>query len=103
MSKSNPKELTDLRLPDGWPRWLWLLVLRLVTPQALIALREKEGVMRGISDLAHKLDECRKEKEEWRQRAFSAERVISHELREALRAGLKRHDTEHSTCLGWHI
>jgi hypothetical protein len=38
-----------------------------------------------------------------RERALSAERCVSYEIREALKAACERHDKEHSTTLSWRI
>lgn len=103
MPKSNPKEMSAAHPPEGWPRWLWFLATCFVDDRARLAFGEKQGVLSGISSLSRRLDECRKDREEWRLRALSAERVISHEVPEALKAALTRHDDEHKTCLSYRF
>lgn len=53
--------------------------------------------------LADNLLDARKDAKEWRERALSAERCISYELRNAMKEACRRHDDAHSTTLGWRL
>lgn len=91
------------RKPDGWPRWLWRLVLLFVKPEARTELMQPDQRAKTARALAEKLTRSNTEWNEWRNRAISAERCVSYELREAMKLACERHDKEHGTMLSWRL
>lgn len=94
---------TGASKPDGWPRWLWHLVRLFVAPEHRAELMTPDQRAQTARALAEKLTRSRKEQNEWRSRALSAERCVSYEVREAIKAACERHDKEHSTNLAWRL
>lgn len=94
---------TGANKPDGWPRWLWQLVRFFVKPEHRTELMQPEQRAKTARALADNLLDARKDAKEWRERALSAERCVSYEIREAIKAACERHDKEHSTTLSWRI
>lgn len=94
---------SDNRRPDGWPRWLWRLVMLFVAPEHRTELMAPDQRAKTARALAEKLTRSQKEWNGWRNRALSAERCVAYELRQAIKAACVRHDKEHSTTLSWHV
>ena len=61
---------------------------------------ERRELIETAKRLGAKLSNERTEKEEWRQRCFSAENAISNAKRE-IQKELERHDREQGTMLHW--
>lgn len=74
---------------------IWLA--RRYTPELVAERRE---LLESAKHLGAKLAHARAEKEEWRQRCFSAENAISNAKRE-IQKELERHDREQGTMLHW--
>lgn len=94
---------SEQRRPDGWPRWLWALVRIFVDRGNRLALEEPSQLAQTAHNLGKKVKALRESEKEWRERAFSAERVVHHELREAIKEACRRHDREHGTTLHFGI
>ena len=94
---------TGASKPDGWPRWLWHLVRLFVAPEHRTELMTPDQRAKTARALADNLLDARKSAKTWRDRALSAERCISYEVREAIKAACGRHDKEHGTMLGFRL
>ncbi len=88
--------------PDGWPRWLWSLVILFVRPQYRFELMNPSLRAKNARAIAEKLIQTQKDMNEWRNRAFSAERCFDYELKMAIKQSCERHNKEHGTVLGWY-
>jgi hypothetical protein len=56
-----------------------------------------------IKNLQRKLNESRADTKEWRNRAISAERIITYAIPTAIKTSVEDHDTKHGTYLGWRL
>lgn len=74
-----------------------------VAPEHRTELMTPDQRSKTARALAEKLTKAQKEWNGWRSRALSAERCVSYELRQAMKAACERHDKEHSTTLSWHV
>lgn len=74
-----------------------------VAPEHRTELMTPDQRSKTARALAEKLTRSNKEWNGWRNRALSAERCVSYELRQALKAACERHDKEHNTTLSWHV
>jgi len=102
MQNDTPNTENPIR-PDGWPRWLWLLVRLCVRNEYLQPLEKPSQLAQTARAIGDKLHEARTDAKQWRERAISAERVVTHEMRNAMKAACERHDQEHSTTLAWRL
>lgn len=83
-----------------WNVRIFRWAVRRYWPELARVVDEDNGcLLVSMRHMADKLNRLKAEKEEWRQRCFSAERVLNDELRTALREGCKRHNAEHGHSL----
>lgn len=79
-----------------------LALLRRFAPDVCAAIDERAKVIASMRAMSKKITELKAEREQWRQRCFSAERCVSYELKGAFRAAVERHNKEHGNPL-WDI
>jgi hypothetical protein len=74
--------------PDGWPRWVWLIVRLCVNAEHRTELMQPDQRALTARALAEKLTDSRKDAEGWRQRALGVEQIYRAQyaaMREAAR------------------
>lgn len=75
-------------------------ILKWMFPSLLMTRAES---LEAIKVLQSKLNEARTSSAEWRSRALSAERVICHNIPQAIKKAVREHDQQHGTSLAWRM
>lgn len=73
--------------------------IRKFIPELHPLIEDRAKLFLTMRAMAEKLNALKADNEKWRQRCFSAERVLNYEVRDAMRTAYERHNSEHGHSL----